>query len=68
MGALLRDRAAWRWPLLLAACGAAFLVNPFGPAILGTARIGAHAEVMAQINEMHPWSSKTWAACSPRST
>lgn len=49
-----RDRAARRWGLLLAACAAAFLANPFGAALFRTARIGTDAEVMAQIDEMRP--------------
>ena len=49
-----RDGAARRWVGLLAACAAAFLANPFGAALFRTARIGADAEVMAQIDEMRP--------------
>ncbi len=51
-GEILHDRAVVRWPILLVACTVAFLANPFGARVLGTPRIGANAEAMAQIVEM----------------
>ena len=66
MADALRDRALTRWAALIAACALAFLVNPFGWRLFLTARIGAQAEVMAQINEMAPMSLASFLQLSPQ--
>lgn len=48
-----------RWPLLLALCAAAFLVNPFGFRLLAAPRIALDQEVMRNISEMTPYAFKS---------
>ena len=65
LGELFRDRGLRTWLALGVACAAAFLVNPFGAELLATPRIGANAEVMAQINEMQPTPVQSFGSLYP---
>jgi tetratricopeptide (TPR) repeat protein len=61
----LRDRGVRRWAALTLACALAFLVNPFGWRLFLTPRIGADAEVMAQIAEMAAPSLSSFGQLTP---
>jgi tetratricopeptide (TPR) repeat protein len=54
LGALVRDRDAWRWPALFVLCAGAFALNPFGVRVFATALMGLDDDAIRHLQEFQP--------------